>query len=418
MSEEPATGFVGCAAGTVSYLPRARVAAESWQRHHPQSPFVLLLVDGQDWPRETEPFQIVVPEDLGLTSEELATQRGIYDAYEMSGALRPHLLRMLLEWGARAIVFTDTDTCFYSAVDDLALAATMSGVVLSPHSTRPVHARQYFPSSQIEYGQRTNGLFNTGLLAVGPEGRDFLDWWAGWLARDSLREPSAGIWSDQLWVDWAPVYFEHVVVRDSSLNVAFWNLDERELHEVEGRAIVDGAPLRHFHFAGFDPRQPERLSTYLDEAWPPPPANPVLTRLLHEYAERLLESGSEELCERPYRYAVSAGGRPLELRERVIYREAVLAAEARGGDPPPNPFDPARIDEFERLVDDPASLRLLSPQARKRVERARPAGLSPSSLARIIRRLLPAARYALTERPPPSLETSARIASDAVRREY
>ncbi len=47
-------------------------------------------------------------------------QQGIYDAYELSCALEPHLLRMLLDRGASAVVFTDTDTCFYAPVDDLA----------------------------------------------------------------------------------------------------------------------------------------------------------------------------------------------------------------------------------------------------------------------------------------------------------
>ncbi len=70
------------------------------------------------------------------------------------------------------------------------------------------------------------------------------------------------MWADQLWIDWAPVYFEHVISRDNSLNVTFWSLDERELHELEGRLMVDGGPLRHFHFVGFDPRQPELFFTH------------------------------------------------------------------------------------------------------------------------------------------------------------
>ena len=55
--------------------------------------------------------------------------------------------------------------------------------------------------------------------------------------------------------------------------------------------------------------------------------------------------GSEELRERPYGYGFSAEGRSLGLRERAIYREAVLAAEARGADPPPNPFDSSRVQD-------------------------------------------------------------------------
>ena len=54
---------------------------------------------------------------------------------------------------------------------------------------------------------------------------------------------------------------------------------------------------------------------------------------------------------RAYGYDATAGGRALGRRERTIYREAVLAAEARGTKHPPNPFDPSSIDQFERLIE-------------------------------------------------------------------
>jgi hypothetical protein len=411
-----AARFVGCAVGTVSYLARARVVAESWRRHHPDSPFFVLLTDGDDWLAESEPFEVVLPTDLGLTREELAVRRGIYDAYEMAASLKARLPRVLLDRGASAVVFADTDSSFYGAIDDLAQTDPERGIVLFPHSTRPVRVRRYFPASQLEYGRLTNGLFNTGLYVSGPGGRSFLDWWDGWLARDCLKEQAAGLWADQIWADWAPVYFEHAVVRDPSVNVAFWNLDERELREMDGRPTVDGVPLRHFHFAGFDPRRPDILSTYVPDASPPP--NPDLTRLLGEYADRLRTCGDDELRKRAYVYGVSAGGRPLRPHERAIYRETVLAAEARGADPPPNPFDPSRVDEFEHLVRDPSALRSLSPQAQQRLARVRPSGLSRSSFARAARRVPSALRYAAKEQPLPGRDITARVASDAVRQEY
>ena len=105
------------------------------------------------------------------------------------------------------------------------------------------------------------------------------------------------MWTDQLWVEWATVYFEHKVLRDSSLNVGIWNLDERNLEAADGRPTVDGSPLRHFHFWGFDPRQPHLNSLYYEEArrnferergraLPPQPTNPVLSDLVERYTER------------------------------------------------------------------------------------------------------------------------------------
>lgn len=335
------SSYVGCTSCTVSHLPKARVAAESWRRHHPKSPFAVLLIDGQDWPQDDEPFEVVIPEELGLPPTELAVQQGIYDAYELSCALRAPLLRLLLDRGASTIVFTDTDTCFYGPVDDLASAAARAGVVLLPTAIRPAKTRRYFPLGQVEYRRLMNGLFNPGLLVVGASGSDFLEWWGARLLRDCLKEPEAGMWADQTWLDWVPAYFGHTIVRDSSLNVAFWNLDERDLDERDGKPAVDGALLRHFHFAGFDPRQPELYSTYYREmadyyervrgrVMPSPPANPALSDLLRRYARSLLESGSEELRDRPYKYDLGADSRDLGYRERTIYREAVLAAECRG----------------------------------------------------------------------------------------
>jgi hypothetical protein len=419
-------GFVGCTACTVSHLPRARVVAESWRLHHPESQFFVLLIDGADWSCEGEPFEVVRPSELGLAPEELGARLGMYDAYEMSTTLKAQLFRVLLQRGAVAVVFTDPDACFYARVDDLAEAAVASGLVLIPHAVQPTpaHKRRYFPLSQVEYREATKGLFNGGMLAVGPRGGAFLDWWDGWLARDCLKEPAAGMWTDQSWLDWAPVYFDHVIIRDSSLDVAPWNLDERELGEVNDLPTVDCAPLRHFHFAAFDPRRPDVLAAYLEDVptfarrRQPMPSDPVLSRLLHRYAERLLACGSEALRDRPYDYDTSAGGRPLGYRERAIYREAVLAAEALDNDAPPNPLDSSRIEDFDRLVDEPVSLRKLSPEAQTRLERLRHPGLSRRSAGRIGRRLWPAIRYALTEQSPPSINQTARVASDVVRSEY
>jgi hypothetical protein len=419
-------GLVGCAVCTVSYLPRARVAAESWRQHHPEASFFVLVIDGADLSYDDEKFEIVLPENLGLPPDELALQRGIYDAYELSCALKPHFFRWLLTRGASAVIFTDSDACFYARLDELGQSAASAGLALIPYlAGPPALARHYLPITQSEYRAAHAGLFNTGLLAVGQSGRGFLDWWADWLARDCLKEPAAGMWTDETWCDWAAVYFEHVIVRDTALNVAFWNLDERVLGGTENQPTIDGAPLRHFHFAAFDPQRPDTLSSYaadiagfVGRALPTAPPNPVLARLTQRYAERLLDCGSEELRERAYDYGISASGRLLGRRERAVYREAVLAAESRGADPPPNPFDSSCAEQFERLVDEPASLRTLSLQAQRRLGRLRPSGLSLSSVARVAKRVVPAAGYALTERRPAGLDVHARIPSDIVRLEY
>ena len=358
-----AATFFGCTACTVSHLPRARVAAESWRQHHPESPFVLLLIDGEEWPREREPFEIMLPEELGLPGDELAVQSGDLRRLRDVDRAQGRICSGRCSTGERRQSSSRIRTCASTPrrrvggscnrsrtrADSTCRHGQFATTTLLPAQPDRVSAHHQRPLQQRPRGCRFRraAIFWTG----GTGG------WRG----TRLKESSAGIWTDQIWVDWAPSYFQYAIVRDSSLDVAFWNLDERELHEVEGRPMVDGAPLRHFHFAGFDPQEAERLSTYLGDA-SALPQNPVVAKLLRQYGELLAESGAEELSGRPYGYDVGAGGRPLDHRRRAIYREAVLAAEARGTDRPPNPFDPSRVDEFERLVDDPTSLRALSPR--------------------------------------------------------
>ena len=320
------------------------------------------------WPQAGEQCEIVLAGELGLPPDELASTAG--DLRRLRALLRARAPSDSPAAGPGRLggrAHRHRHPLLRSRSTIWASAATEAALILIPASIRDSALRRgYFPAGgPIEFRKSMSGLFNTGLLAVGRSGGEFVDWWCTQLARDCLKEPRAGMWTDQLWVEWATVYFEHKVLRDSSLNVGIWNLDERNLEAADGRPTVDGSPLRHFHFWGFDPRQPHLNSLYYEEArrnferergrpLPPQPTNPVLSDLVERYTEDLLRCGSEDLLERPYPYTVSAGGRSLELRERAIYREAVLAAEARGAELPPNPFDPARIAEFERMIEDPS----------------------------------------------------------------
>ena len=165
-------GFVGCTTATTGYLPGARVLARSWQRHHPESPFFVLLVDADDdCPDESELFELIRPDELGLSPDELAVQKGIYHAGEFSTALKPHLLRHLLDRGASAVVFSDADTDIYARLDDVAAAAVTDALVLTPHVLSPIPGDGMTPT-QIEYQQIESGLFNTGLIAVADGGRE------------------------------------------------------------------------------------------------------------------------------------------------------------------------------------------------------------------------------------------------------
>jgi hypothetical protein len=158
------------------------------------------------------------------------------------------------------------------------------------------------------------------------------------------------------------------VQRDLTLSVGHWNLHERRLEQALDVYLVDGRPLRTFHFAGFDPERPDEVTRY---RWEAPvrglqTATPALIDLCHSYAHRLLAAGYREASSSPYRYERSVAGTVLGKRERAIYRELVLAGEQVGRDVP-SPFDRARSAEFERMLASPRETGLLSNRALERI---------------------------------------------------
>src|SRR3569833_2865759 len=90
-----------------------------------------------------------------------------------------------------------------------------------------------------------------------------LAWWQERLRRDSLLAPHQMLFVDPRWVDMVPGNFEHTILRDPGYNVAYWNLDTRELARVGDRITAAGRPLRFFHFSGYDPSKPWVLAMYV-----------------------------------------------------------------------------------------------------------------------------------------------------------
>ena len=366
---------VGCTVVARNYLSYAQVAGDGWLRFHPGSRFVVLVID-DDQDRHTSDADrtFLSPGAIGIPERELSELRGIYSAHELTCALKPRFLRFLLGEGAKAIVFLDSDTDIHGSLDQVAELAARSGTALSPILLKPPPLDGRAPS-ELEVAR--GGMYNTGLIAVGSEGAGFLDWWAAWSRWDFLFDEAVGMHADQRWLDWVPLYFEHAVIRDAAVNVAHWNLHERRMGYSDGRFTVNGAPLTTFHFAGFDPLDPQRVSQYLSisEVYGAPFRvdcdGASLARLCREYADKLISAGYEENRKTPYGFDRSAAGTGLGPWERRVYREALLAAEARGDRGVPGPFDPARSAEFERLLTHPRSTGLFSEAALTRLADSR-----------------------------------------------
>src|SRR5262245_31929959 len=103
--------YTACTICAGNYLAYARVLAESFHLHHPDGTFVVLLIDAE--PRHMAPDggRIVWRglQDIGLDDAEIRRLAAIYDVRELSTAVKPLLLRYLLDSGSDAVMYLDPD---------------------------------------------------------------------------------------------------------------------------------------------------------------------------------------------------------------------------------------------------------------------------------------------------------------------
>jgi glycosyltransferase involved in cell wall biosynthesis/SAM-dependent methyltransferase len=319
-----------CTVIAKNYLPAARVLADSLAEHHPGVTLHVLVID--EWEGFIDParerFEIVDPEAIGVP--DLARMRSLYTVLEYSTAVKPWLLRHLLARdGADGIVYLDPDIRLYAPIDDVFAAVREHGLVLNPHNTGPMPRDGRKPNEQDIL---IAGAYNLGFLGLRDDrfGAFLLDWWGERLETDCIVDPERGFFVDQRWMDLVPGLAEDFhLVRDPGFNVAYWNLGSRVLARAEdGGALVDGEPLRLFHFSGFRADKPHSLSTHQDRIRLGD--DPVLAELCAGYAQALRDAGFDDAKGWAYSWNTTASGLAIDRTMRLAYRDAVESGDVEG----------------------------------------------------------------------------------------
>lgn len=352
-----------CTISVKNYLAHARVLAESFREHHPDGVCTVLILDD---PRrtievaETEPFEILHAEDIGIPGLHQTAVR--YAPTEFSNAVKPWLLKYLLERGASHIVYLDPDIQIFAGLEEVGELAEQNGIVLVPRITEPVPLDDEKPTEREIV---SDGIYDPGFLALGrgEVSARFLDWWT----EGSLCDPRTGehktvlldqMWTlirqarprfaDRRWIDLVPNTFPDTkVLRDPGYGVAYWNLHSRKLERTESAVTVNGRRLRFFHFSGFQPDQPYWLSKHatrvrLSE-------NAALADLCRSYAMLLFSHKYEKVASLPYEYAQLPNGISYDSRLRELYADAVDSGEDFG-----NIFEPEGAEAFLTWLNAPS----------------------------------------------------------------
>jgi len=359
------TALNACTVIARNYLPSARVLADSFFEQHPDGRMTVLVLDDADHRVNDvdERFDILRLDDIDFGHGELNQMLMIYDVMELATAVKPWLLQHLLDQGATEIVYFDPDIQIFSSLLPIAEAARSRSVVLTPHTTSPI-PRDGRRITEAEI--MASGIYNLGFIALGntSDARKLLAWWSERLRRDCVVDLPQMLFVDQRWMDFVPGYFDHVVLRDPSVNVAYWNVYSRRLIWTGEHYEVNGIPLTFFHFSGYDPDVPYLLSKHMGDT---PRVlmsdQPALKRICAEYGQLLLQAGFRTWKSEPYALNEVPGGLSIDRRIRRLYRGALVSHEKGDGPAPPDPFA-GEVADLVSWLNEPVILRPGQPISR------------------------------------------------------
>lgn len=223
-----------------NYIPQASILIDSYTKLHPDHNFFLIFID--DKKKKVKNVISINASEID-NIPNLNEIRFKYDITEYSTCLKPYATEYITnKYGTEKIMYIDPDICFYNRLDLVIEKLDTYDCVLIPHITKP-YEDKYNPT-ETEIAKV--GLYNLGFAAFKSNKKtiQFLHWWQNKLNLFCYNDPEEFMFTDQKWMDFAPVYLNTYIVREKGYDVAYWNL-----HEYIGVFPIE--KIVFFHFSGF-----------------------------------------------------------------------------------------------------------------------------------------------------------------------
>jgi hypothetical protein len=281
-----------------NYLAQAIVLGYSLLKYNPAYKLIIGLVDRkqESFDYSQIPFEILEVERIEIPYfDELILK---YDIVELNTSVKPSFFKYLfLKYKPDSIIYLDPDIEVFSAFSELETELLTNDIIITPHFTTPINDDKW----QAEEDFLNSGLYNLGFIAIKHtlNGLKMVDWWADRLKDKAFIDYKRGLFTDQIWINFVPLFFEKVkIFTNVGYNVAYWNLHERTIsRKAEIYYVNEAQPLRFYHYASFRPLNPGKISigqrrfTFEDR--------PDIVPLFSSYCERVFQNHYNILVQFP-----------------------------------------------------------------------------------------------------------------------
>jgi hypothetical protein len=304
---------------TRNYLAKARVLARSVKQQHPDVEFHCVVADflsSEDSIYQIAEFDKVV--DLRAFQDHLdRAWLFMHALVETCTTVKPLYLHQCLQQATDKVIYLDPDTRLFSPLTPVIDMLDKVDICLTPHIADIDYARDAIRENEISAAK--HGVYNLGFFAVTKhsEGMAFARWWSDRVVNYGYAQTFMGSFTDQKICDFAPAYFDSIKIwRHPGMNVAHWNLNQREIVETPHGFTVNGEPMIFYHFSSYDSGVGEIMSVKyssqtrhaVDKIW----------QIYKHENDALASYGYEQM---PWTLSTFEDGSPISLEMRLYYRQ-------------------------------------------------------------------------------------------------
>lgn len=200
-----------------------------------------------------------------ITADGFAASRSYFNGLEFSGPSKIYGLEYAIyEAGYEKAIFLDADIHAIGSFDPVWASLDQVCCVVTPHIAAPLPDDGQSPDDLeiVSYGQINGGFWGVSRHDRLPEILRFMK-------RNVLKYgffiPGAMNWAaEQTWMSALPFMFpkETRVLSHPGLNVAYWNMHERNIDLEKDAPECNGQPLVFLHLSGFKPNAPSALTSF------------------------------------------------------------------------------------------------------------------------------------------------------------
>ena len=303
---------------SINYLAQAQTLGQSLREQNPEVEFVIGLVDRLDKVEldadKIPPFQLLEIDKINIERFEEMCDK--YNITELNTAVKPFYFDYFLKNrpDITNIIYFDPDIIVFDKLTRLTDSLKTHNVVLTPHIVTPIE--DDFDTRETDH--LNTGLYNLGFVAISrsPESVEMINWWKDRLRDDCRIDLANGLFVDQHWMIFVPIFYREKVLVDSypGYNVAYWNLHERQVTQTNGQYFINNQPLVFFHFSGYGLNKPNEVSKYQNRSTFD--NRPDIVPLFRYYAQQLKDNFNDYYIKIPCFYI-----KPIPVKRYVRVRK-------------------------------------------------------------------------------------------------